>query len=71
VTSRARARPRADEPGDLGAIPQGGGGAEKPIAWRWLDEVLAARDGMVRVQLRLRPLVILVVGLGEADPNKN
>jgi tRNA-splicing ligase RtcB len=54
-----------------GVVLRGGGLDESPMAYRRLDEVLAAHAGTVRVLHRLRPLVVVMAGEGEVDPYKD
>jgi tRNA-splicing ligase RtcB (3'-phosphate/5'-hydroxy nucleic acid ligase) len=54
-----------------GVVLRGGGLDESPMAYRRLDEVLAAHAGTVRVLHRLRPLVVAMAGEGEIDPYKD
>jgi tRNA-splicing ligase RtcB len=54
-----------------GVVLRGGGLDESPMAYRRLDEVLAAHAGTVRVRHRLRPLVVVMAGEGEVDPYRD
>ncbi len=49
----------------------GGDLDESPMAYRRLDEVLAAHEGTVRVVHRLRPFAVAMAGPGEFDPFKD
>ena len=54
-----------------GVVLRGGGLDESPMAYRRLDEVLAAHAGTIRVLHRLRPLVVVMAGEGEVDPYRD
>ena len=54
-----------------GVILRGGGLDESPMAYRRLDDVLAAHASTVRVLHRLRPLVVVMAGEGEIDPYRD
>jgi tRNA-splicing ligase RtcB len=61
----------ADWLGRKGVVLRGGGLDESPMAYRRLDEVLAAHAGTIRIQHRLRPLVVVMAGEGEIDPYRD
>lgn len=44
---------------------------ESPMAYRRLDEVLGFHSETVRIQHRLRPVVVVMAGAGEVDPFKD
>ena len=54
-----------------GVVLRGGGLDESPMAYRRLDEVLAAHAATIRVLHRLRPLVVVMAGEGEVDPYRD
>jgi tRNA-splicing ligase RtcB (3'-phosphate/5'-hydroxy nucleic acid ligase) len=51
-----------------GVIRRGGGVDESPQAYRRLDDVLADHASTIRIQHRLRPLVVVMAGQGVRDP---
>lgn len=56
---------------DRGVQLSGGDLDESPMAYRRLDDVLAAHGGTVRVRHRLRPFAVAMAGPGEFDPFKD
>jgi tRNA-splicing ligase RtcB len=54
-----------------GVILRGAGLDESPMAYRRLEDVLAAHAGTIRVLHCLRPLVVVMAGEGEVDPFKD
>lgn len=54
-----------------GVILRGAGLDESPMAYRRLDDVLAAHAQSVRVLHRLRPLVVVMAGEDVVDPYKD
>ena len=61
----------ADWLGRKGVVLRGGGLDESPMAYRRLDEVLAAHAATIRILHRLRPLVVVMAGEGEVDPYRD
>jgi tRNA-splicing ligase RtcB len=56
---------------EKGVILRGGGLDESPHVYRRLTNVLAAQEGTVRVLHTLKPLVVVMAGADELDPNKD
>ncbi len=54
-----------------GVTVAGGDLDESPMAYRRLDEVVAAQGGTVRVVHRLKPFAVAMAGAGEFDPFKD
>jgi len=57
--------------GPRGIILRGGGLDEAPQAYRRLPEVLAAQGQTVRVLHTLRPIIVVMAGENEYDPDKD
>lgn len=54
-----------------GVLLSGGDLDESPMAYRRLNDVLAAHAGSIRVKHRLRPFAVAMAGDGEFDPFKD
>lgn len=54
-----------------GVLLHGAGLDESPMAYRRLDEVVAAQGETIRVLYRLRPVAVAMAGEGEFDPFKD